>query len=88
MYIVKAKQEDIKNGRRRLGRFEKDLLEIIKNFEIFNFEIAEIKDYNCKSVYGFQRYAIQILKKNNIFNFKVIVSGGRVFIVKIKTTKQ
>lgn len=83
MYIVKAKQEDIKNGRRRLGRFEKDLLEIIKNFEI-----AEIKDYNCKSVYGFQRYATQILKKNNIFNFKVIVSGGRVFIVKIKTTKQ
>lgn len=86
MYIVKARKEDITNGRRRLGRFEKDLLEIIKNFEIFNFEVAEIKDYNFKSVYGFQRYSTKILKKNNIFNFKVVVSGGRPFIVKIKNS--
>lgn len=85
MYIVEVKAEELKKI--RLGKFENEIMELVKEFEKSPFSTAEIKDFKFKSAYSFQNYSSKILKNKNINSIKIITSGGKVFIVKLPDKK-
>ena len=84
MYIVEAKIEDIKKTDRRFNKFSDEFNNLINDFIRSPFKVAEVKEYRYKTAYAFQNVAAKLLKEMNVKNIKVITSGGKVFIIKLK----
>lgn len=84
MYIVEAKIEDIRKIDSRLKGFSNELEKLINKFIRSPFNVVEVKDYRYKTAFSFQNAATKYIKKMNIKNIKIITSGGKVFILKLK----
>ena len=81
MYFEKIKLSEIPK-RSFFGKFEKELLLLVKDFVSSGYEGAEIKDFTQKNARSFIASARKTAKRNNIENVRFIVSGGKVFIIK------